>query len=83
MGYDLSPIFQGQGIMNEATMKVLDFGFNKLHLDKIEAFTNKQNERSKKLLFRNNFKWNTSRIDTDDLDNLIYEIYKVNYRGNS
>ena len=83
MGYDLSPIFQGQGIMNEATMKVLDFGFNKLHLDKIEAFTNKQNERSKKLLFRNNFKWNTSRIDPDDLDNLIYEIYKVNYRGNS
>ena len=51
-----------------------------LELDLIEAFTSKRNESSKKLLLRNNFKWNGSRNDPDDPDNLIYEIYKENYR---
>lgn len=80
MGYDLSPEFQGQGIMNEAVKAVLNFGFIQLELDLIEAFTSKRNESSKKLLLRNNFKWNGSRNDPDDPDNLIYEIYKENYR---
>ncbi|RAJ15982.1 GNAT family N-acetyltransferase [Arenibacter echinorum] len=82
MGYDLSPKFQGRGIMDEAMKAVLNFGFIQLKLDLIEAFTNKQNLSSKKLLLRNNFKWNTSRNDPDDPGNLIYEIYKENYPCN-
>lgn len=50
VGYDLNPIFQGKGIMNEALKSVVDFGFSKLNLNKIEEFTHKENESSKRLL---------------------------------
>ena len=83
MGYDLSPEFQGQGIMNEAMKAVLNFGFNKLHLDKIEAFTNYQNESSKRLLMKNQFIWNGQRNDPEDMENMIFEIFKENYRSNT
>ena len=76
VGYDLSPEFQGRGIMDEAMKAVINFGFNQLKLDLIEAFTNKQNESSKKLLLKNHYKWNASRMDPDDLDNIIYELHK-------
>ena len=83
MGYDLSPEFQGQGIMNEAMKAVLCFGFNTLHLDKIEAFTNYQNESSKRLLLKNRFIWNGQRNDPEDMENMIFEIFKENYRSNT
>jgi ribosomal-protein-alanine N-acetyltransferase len=75
VGYDLSPEFQGKGIMDEAMKAVLYFGFNQLDLGLIEAFTNKRNDSSKNLLLRNNFTWNANRKDPDDLDNIIYELY--------
>lgn len=73
IGYDLSPEFQQMGIMNEAMKCVLEFGFNTLHLNLIEAFTHHNNERSKKVLIRNNFKLNNKRIDKEDKDNIIFE----------
>lgn len=82
MGYDLSPKFQGLGYMTEAVIKVLDFGFHNVHLDKIEAFTNYQNERSKKLLLKTQFIRNEQRKDPDDGGNLIYEVYKEHYLSN-
>lgn len=78
MGYDLSPDFQGRGIMDEAMKAVLDYGFNQLKLNLVEAFTNYQNESSKKLLIRNHFTWNKTRKDPDDEDNVIYELDKSN-----
>lgn len=78
VGYDLSPEFQGMGIMDEAMKAVLHFGFNKLKLEMVEAFTSKQNESSKKLLLRNHFKWNESRKDSDDEDNIIFELDNSN-----
>ena len=55
VGYDLNPIFQRKGIMSEALNKVINFGFNELGLDNIEAYTHIQNENSKKLLEKNGF----------------------------
>jgi len=78
VGYDLSPKFQGQGIMDEAMKAVLHFGFNQLKLELVEAFTSKQNESSKKLLLRNYFKLNASRKDSDDEDNIIFELDNSN-----
>ena len=78
VGYDLSPEFQGQGIMDEAMKAVLHFGFNQLKLELVEAFTSKQNESSKKLLLRNYFKLNASRKDSDDEDNIIFELDNSN-----
>ncbi|MBC9798259.1 GNAT family N-acetyltransferase [Sinomicrobium weinanense] len=74
IGYDLSPEFQGQGIMNEALKSILEFGFYNLNLESIEAYTHRDNESSKRLLERNGFKRITGKKDENNQDNIIYEI---------
>ncbi len=76
VGYDLNPVFQGEGIMNECLQSIMEFGFQKLDLDRIEAYTQKNNEPSKRLLEKNNFQLVVGKIDENNLDNLIYEIKK-------
>lgn len=49
-GYELLPDFQGQGIMKEALNRLLEYGFDELKLEKIEACTHKDNTPSIKLL---------------------------------
>ncbi|MEX0965673.1 MAG: GNAT family N-acetyltransferase [Bacteroidia bacterium] len=71
VGYDLSPEFHGKGLMNEALQSVVDFGFNKLGLNSIEAYTHRENSSSVKLLERNKFRWVESRSDEDNGDNII------------
>lgn len=56
VGYELLPEFQGKGIMREVLPKVIDFGFNVLQCKKIDAWPNLENERSIRLLEKNNFK---------------------------
>jgi ribosomal-protein-alanine N-acetyltransferase len=74
VGYDISPLFQGKGIMSEALKCILSFGFDVLHLDKIVAFTQKNNEPSKRLLERNGLVLRSDRIDEGNRLNLIFEI---------
>jgi len=74
VGYDLNPEFHHLGIMNEALKMVIGFGTKKLKITKIEAFTHGKNEPSKKLLEKNGFQLNKSRIDLDNASNLIYEL---------
>lgn len=78
VGYDLNPIFQNKGIMTEALQCIIDYGFKKLKLDKIEAFTHIKNENSRKLLERNCFKLVDSRKDDNNISNIIYEIKNPN-----
>ena len=72
VGYDLSPKFQGKGIMDESLKSILDFGFKNLNLDIIEAYTHKNNEPSKKLLEKNKFKLVVGKNDEGNQDNIIY-----------
>ncbi len=74
VGYDLNPEFQKMGIMSEALNSVIDFGFNKLKLNKIEAFTHKENENSKRLLEKNGFIFIEYRKDLDNDYNIIFEL---------
>ena len=74
VGYELNPKFHGKGIMSEAIKKIVDFGFNQLKLDKIEAFTHNKNENSSKLLEKNGFNLNENRTDLDNTSNNIFEI---------
>lgn len=76
VGYDLSPAFQRKGIMDEALKNVINFGFTKLNLSKIEAFTHKENESSIKLLIKNRFQFIKNRKDEDNSNNIIFEIEK-------
>tara|TARA_R110001583_G_scaffold194829_3_gene367243 strand:+ start:17 stop:556 length:540 start_codon:yes stop_codon:yes gene_type:complete len=74
VGYDLNPKFHRKGIMSEALKMIIDFGFKELKLDKIEAFTHKENENSKRLLEKNGFYFIEDRKDLDNESNLIFEL---------
>jgi ribosomal-protein-alanine N-acetyltransferase len=56
IGYELLPDFQGKGIMQEATSKVIDFGIRHIGLNSIEAYTHSENQNSTRLLEKFNFK---------------------------
>lgn len=55
IGYLLNPVYQGQGIMQEAVTAAIDYGFNVLKLHSIEARVSPGNFASIKLLLKNNF----------------------------
>jgi [ribosomal protein S5]-alanine N-acetyltransferase len=56
IGYELFPHFQGKGLMQEATTKVIQFGFQHVGLHTIEAYTHSENQSSTRLLEKLNFK---------------------------
>ena len=56
IGYELLTNFQGQGIMKEAVEKVIDYAFNTIKVQKIEAIFHKDNQRSIRLLDKFSFK---------------------------
>lgn len=56
MGYDLAREHWGKGIMTEAMNAVIDFGFEKMDLNRIEVFVMPRNKRSIKLVKNLGFK---------------------------
>jgi ribosomal-protein-alanine N-acetyltransferase len=76
IGYELDPAFQGNGIMSEALKKIIEFGFQEIELDAIEAYTNKNNNDSTKLLQKYNFKQDVERVDKENSDNIIFKLTK-------
>lgn len=70
MGYELGKEYWGQGIMAEALIAIIDYGFSCLNFNRIEAFVNYGHARSTRLLERMGFK----------LDGVLRE-YEFN-RGN-
>ena len=55
IGYDLLPEYQGKGLMAEALVEVIKYGFNVLKLHSIEAQVNPLNNASIKLIERSGF----------------------------
>ncbi|MBB6024318.1 ribosomal-protein-alanine N-acetyltransferase [Paenibacillus sp. JGP012] len=55
IGYDLLSSCWGKGIMTEVACAVLDFGFNQMQLNKIEAKVDPGNEASVRLLHKLGF----------------------------
>ena len=60
--------------MSEALNLIIDYGFNQLKLHKIEAYTHRDNKRSKKLLETNGFQLIKFRTDSDNAYNVIFEL---------
>ena len=56
IGYELHPFYQGKGIMQEALLLVIQFGFQVMELKSITACPTKENMKSIQLLKRNGFK---------------------------
>jgi ribosomal-protein-alanine N-acetyltransferase len=77
VGYDLSRKFQGKGIMTESLKRIITFGFDRLKLETIEAFTHRLNVSSKKLLETNGFKIVLEKRDEHNPDNIVYAIKRV------
>jgi len=55
IGYDLLSSCWGKGVMTEVARAVLEFGFNQLQLNKIEAKVDPGNEASIRLLYKLGF----------------------------
>ena len=55
IGYELSPDFQGQGLMHEALTAILAFGFDEMRLHRIEALVMPDNTPSRHLLSKFGF----------------------------
>jgi ribosomal-protein-alanine N-acetyltransferase len=47
--------YKGKGIMTEAIKPIIDYGFNKMNLHRIEAFIGPNNQASQKLVKKLNF----------------------------
>lgn len=56
IGYELAPEWQGHGLMQEALTAVLDFGFDRMQLRRVEANVMPENEPSRRLLRRLGFR---------------------------
>ncbi|MDB5283699.1 MAG: hypothetical protein JWO06_2774 [Bacteroidota bacterium] len=74
IGYELNPVFYGQGIMSEALSRIIDYSFNTLGLSTLEAYTRKNNTSSIRLLEKYRFKVVQNRKDTNDANNVIYSL---------
>jgi ribosomal-protein-alanine N-acetyltransferase len=83
IGYELLPRFQGKGLMSEAVKGILDYAFNEAGFQHIEAYTHHENIASRKLLEGIGFKLITDKVDSDNLDNLIYGINNTAHKTTS
>lgn len=77
LGYSLLTDFQNKGIMQEAIIPVLDYVFNVMKLERLEAFTHKNNLPSIYLLERNSFirdldLENNNMVNSDLVDMVTY-----------
>lgn len=74
-GYTLVSEFHKKGYMHEALSKIIDFGFNTMKLERIEAYTHENNEASSKLLLKNKFKRGTPKKEVG-MDRLFFSLNK-------
>jgi len=65
IGYELLTTHRGQGIMKEAAQKVIDYAFNTIQIQKIEAFIHRDNQHSIKLLKKLSFTHSNEPGKTD------------------
>ena len=73
IGYELLTNFQGQGIMKEALEKVIDYAFNTIKVQKIEASLHRENQRSMNLLEKLSFR-NSNKPDATTPELICYSL---------
>ena len=77
IGYELLTNFQGQGIMKEAAERVIDYAFNTIKVQKIEAFLHRDNQSSINLLEKFSFR-NSNEPDKTNPDLICYHLTNSN-----
>ncbi|MFK5959708.1 MAG: GNAT family protein [Lutibacter sp.] len=56
IGYEIHKQYQNQGYMSEAIKKVINYGFQEMNLNRIEALIDPMNENSIRIVTKNGFK---------------------------
>ena len=76
IGYQLKSKYQQKGYMSEALQAVIQFGFDRLNIKTIEAFTHRNNLPSITLLEKHHFVYQPKRIDAGFEKNCIFKLEK-------
>ncbi|MFA5325330.1 MAG: GNAT family protein [Bacteroidales bacterium] len=87
IGYDLKPEYWNHGYITEALKEVIDFGFNQLKINRIEAEVMQGNGSSERVLNKLNFKkegvlrqwmfWNKKYYDMS-----MFALLRIEYEKN-
>ena len=72
IGYELLPENHGKGIMQEVIPRVIQFGFEEMTLQIIEAELSPRNLKSVRLLEKNNFK--LAEMKEENSDSVVYAL---------
>ena len=85
IGYMLLPNFHGKGIISEAVNEVINYGFNVMGLNSIEAIIDPKNTASEKVLQKTGFIKEAHLLENEFfegrfLDKVIYSILKRNWQ---
>ena len=72
IGYELLPENHGKGIMQEVIPRVIQFGFEEIKLQMIEAELTPRNLKSVRLLEKNNFK--LAEVNEENPDLVVYAL---------
>ena len=75
IGYELLPENHGQRIMQEVIPRVIQFGFEAMKLETIQAELSRRNLKSVRLLEQNNFKLAGANEENPDL--VVYALKKT------
>lgn len=75
IGYDLAPDAWGQGLMSEALRAALEYGFETMGLNRVDALAYVENDRSVKLLEKMGFKNEGLLRDYFSLNGIFYDHY--------
>ncbi|MCW4011562.1 MAG: GNAT family N-acetyltransferase, partial [Candidatus Bathyarchaeota archaeon] len=86
IGYILGKQYWGKGIMTEAIKAALDYGFNEMNLNRIQALIDPRNDASKKVAEKHGFKYEGTFRDYeyeygDFIDLNMYSVLKREYRA--
>ena len=84
IGYMILPEYQGQGLISEGIQTLLNYGFQTLKLNSIEAIIDPENKASEKVLLRNKFVKEGHFLESECyegtfLNKAVYSILKKNY----
>lgn len=85
INYVLSEHYRGNGYMTEAVRRIIQYAFKELDSDLLSAFCVPENVKSKKVLERCGFEYETTikqgyrRFDGQTFDSVCYCILKSNY----
>jgi ribosomal-protein-alanine N-acetyltransferase len=84
IGYRLLPEYWGKGIATESSLKILEYAFNDLKLDRVLGFVYTDNPTSSKILKKLGFRLLKIAPYPDELDEIDvewYDITKKMYEG--